>query len=260
VTTSTFAQSRALSMRAVLGIARQPQVFIPAIVFPLFFAALNSAAFERTTSLPGFPAADSFLDFLFPATVVQGVLFGGLGAASELAQDIESGFFERLISAPTRRVAILVGRLAGGAALGFFQALLFMGLFTLFGAEVAAGIGGIAVIAVAATILALFVGAVGSAMALKTGSVEAVQGSFPLIFISVFMSSAFFPRQLMQGWFKAVATYNPISWMIEAMRDLVLVGWDSGDALVAILVPVVGAALAVLLALFALRARLAMSA
>jgi len=90
--------------------------------------------------------------------------------------------------------------------------------------------------------------------------VEAVQGSFPLIFISVFMSSAFFPRQLMQGWFKAVATYNPISWMIEAMRDLVLVGWDSGDALVAILVPVVGAALAVLLALFALRARLAMSA
>lgn len=249
------AHAGALSMRAVKGIVRQPQLLAPAVFFPLFFAALNTAAFERTTALPGFPA-DSFLDFLFPATVVQGVLFGGVGAAGELAQDIESGFFERLIAAPTSRVSILVGRLAGGAVLGFAQAVLFMGIFMLFGAEVQAGLAGLLVMAVAATALSIFVGGFGSTMALRTGSVEAVQGSFPLFFVTVFMSSAFFPRQLMSGWFKTVATYNPISWMIEAMRDLVLVGWDTRDALVALAVPFAGAALMTAVSMLALRHRL----
>ena len=256
---SAAAQAGALSRRALVGITRQPQVLVPSMFFPLFFAALNTAAFQRTTSLPGFPAADSFLDFLFPATVVQGVLFGGIGAASELAQDIESGFFERLVAAPISRVSILVGRLAGGAALGFAQALIFMGVFTLFGAEVRAGIGGLLVMAVAATLLSLFVGGFGSMMALRTGSVEAVQGSFPLFFITVFFSSAFFPRELMSGWFKSVATYNPISWMIEAMRDLVLVGWSADDAVVAVAVPAVGAVLTTAMSLAALRHRLAVA-
>jgi ABC-2 type transport system permease protein len=257
---SAPAQAGALSWRAMVGIIRQPQVLVPSLFFPLFFAALNTAAFQRTTSLPGFPAADSFLDFIFPATVVQGVLFGGIGAASELAQDIENGFFERLIAAPIARTSILVGRLAGGASLGFAQALIFMGIFTAFGAEVQAGIPGILVMAIAGTLLALFVGGFGSTMALRTGSVEAVQGSFPLFFVTVFFSSAFFPRELMSGWFKSVATYNPISWMIEAMRDLVLVGWSADDAITAIGVPAVGAALTITMSLAALRYRLAAAA
>jgi ABC-2 type transport system permease protein len=256
---SLVATSAALARRATLGLWRQPQVWLPSIVFPLFFAALNTAAFQRSTNLPGFPATDSFLDFLFPATIVQGVLFGSLGAGSELAQDIESGFFDRLVASPVRRTSILVGRLAGGAVLGACQAFAFMGVFSLFGARVQAGLAGLVVMALTAMLLAVAIGALVSAMALRTGSVEAVQGAFPLVFITIFISSAFFPRQLMRGWFHEVASVNPISWMIEGMRHLVLVGWDLGEALTALAVPAVAAVGSVSLALAALRRRLAMS-
>ncbi|MEN3273467.1 MAG: type transport system permease protein, partial [Actinomycetota bacterium] len=128
---------------------------MPSLFFPLFFAALNTAALGKSTALPGFPAADSFLDFMLAATVVQGVLFGGIGAASEMAQDIENGFFERLVAAPTARVSILLGRLAGGAALGAAQSVVFLAIFVVFGAEVKAGIPGILVLVLTGTLLAL---------------------------------------------------------------------------------------------------------
>lgn len=253
------AQAAALSGRAVRGLLRAPQVWVPSILFPLFFAALNTAALGRSTQVPGFPAADSFLDFLFPATLTQAVLFGSLGAASELAQDIESGFFDRLVASPVSRTAILVGRLAGGAALGAIQAVVFIAMFSVFGAEVKAGVGGLLVLPVVAVLLAVGLGALASALALKTGSVEAVQSAFPLIFISIFASSAFFPKELMRGWFRAVATYNPITWMIEGMRHLVLVGFDAGEAATAVAVPAAITVIGVAVALRALTRRLAAS-
>jgi ABC-2 type transport system permease protein len=257
---STIAHARALSYRAILGVVRQPQVWIPSMFFPLFFAALNTAALGKTTNLPGFPAADSFLDFMLPATLVQGVLFGGVGAASEVAQDIESGFFERLLAAPTARVSILLGRLAGAAFLGSMQALLFLTIFTLFGVEVKAGVAGMVWLIVVGALMALSIGTIGAAMALRTGSVEAVQGAFPLVFISLFLSSAFFPTQLMHGWFRSVAEANPFTFMINGLRDLVLVGWSTEDALVAAGVPIAIISLGLLLSLRQLARRVAVAA
>jgi len=250
----------ALARRAVISLSRQPQVWIPSMIFPLFFAALNTAALGRSTSLPGFPEADSFLDFLFPATITQAVLFGSLGGASELAQDIESGFFDRLVTSPVWRTSILVGRLAGGAVLGAVQALVFIGIFTLFGARVEAGPAGYVVLTATAVLLALAIGGVAATLALRSGSVEAVQGAFPLVFITLFISSAFFPRQLMKGWFEVVASLNPISWTIEAMRHLVLFGFDAGKAATALGVPAALAVGSISLALWAFRRRLAASA
>jgi len=252
--------ARVLSYRAILGVVRQPQVWMPSMFFPLFFAALNTAALGKSTALPGFPKADSFLDFMLAATVVQGVLFGGVGAASEMAQDIENGFFERLVAAPTARVSILLGRLAGGAALGATQSIVFLAIFAAFGAEVKAGVPGILVLVLTGTLLSLSIGTIGTAMALRTGSVEAVQGAFPLVFISLFASSAFFPRQLMRGWFHAVATWNPFSWMIDGLRHLILVGWSTNDALAAIGVPVVITVFGVAISLRQLQRRLAVAA
>jgi ABC-2 type transport system permease protein len=257
---SAGAHTRALSYRAILGVIRQPQVWMPSMFFPLFFAALNTAALGRTTALPGFPRADSFLDFMLPATLVQGVLFGGVSASSEVAQDIESGFFERLIAAPTSRISILLGRLAGAAFLGSAQAVLFLAIFTIFGVEVKAGVRGILVLILVGALMALSIGAIGAAMALRTGSVEAVQGAFPLVFITLFLSSAFFPTQLMHGWFRTVAEANPFTWMIDGLRHLVLFGWSTNEALHAVLVPIGIIALGVVLSLRQLQRRLAVAA
>jgi len=261
---AVVAQVGALSRRSVINIWRQPQVWIPSLAFPLLFAALNTAALGK---VPGqlaerfgihpFGPGDRFLDYLFVGTLIQGVLFGSLSGGSELAQDIESGFFDRLVATPVARSSILVGRLAGSAALGAVQGLVFMGIFLAFGAKVAGGVAGAAVLPVAAALLALAIGGLACAMAIRTGSVEAVQGAFPLVFITLFISSAFFPTPLMKGWYKAVATHNPITVMIDGMRHQVLFGFDVGQAARAILVPGGLAALAIGLCLLTLRARLA---
>ena len=197
---------------------------------------------------------------MLPATLVQGVLFGGVGAASEVAQDIESGYFERLLAAPTARVSILLGRLAGAAFLGSLQALLFVAIFTVFGVEVKAGLAGMVWLVLVGALMALSIGSIGAAMALRTGSVEAVQGAFPLVFITLFLSSAFFPTELMNGWFKTVAEANPFTYMINGLRDLVLVGWSTDDAVVSAGVPLAIIALGLVLSLRQLQRRVAVAA
>lgn len=255
-------QSLLLSRRAVLAVLRQPQVLVPSIFFPLFFAALNAAAFDRITAeQPVFAAQfDSFLDFLLPATVLQGVLFGSTQAGTEMANDIENGFFDRLLASPVSRTSILVGRLAGGAVLGALQAVFFTAVLVVFGARIDGGIGALLVLVVCSALLGIGIGGFGVMLGIRTGSAEAVQGAFPLIFVLMFTSSAFFPRALMTGWYATVARYNPISWILEALRDLISIGWSAGDAAVAISVSAAVAALSVVVSLRALRRRLSVAA
>lgn len=218
-------QILALGRRSVSGTFRQPTVWFPGIFFPLMIAAVNSAALERTTNLPAFPEVESFLQFLLPATIVQGVLFGGIIAGSDMALDVQDGFFERLVASPVARTSILLGRLSGSAVLGAVQALLFIGVFSVFGAPIVGGIPAVLGLVVLSVLLAVAVGAWAAGLGLRTGSQEAVQNSFPLIFILMFISSAFFPTTLMTGWYQTVAEANPLSWLIDGARDLVISGF-----------------------------------
>jgi len=248
-------QAASLAVRAIRNIRRQPPVFVPAMVFPLIFTAMNAAAFDRTTNLPGFPPVESFLAFLLPAAVLQGVIFGSTSAGTEVAADVADGFFDRLVSSPVSRLSILVGRMAGGAVLGGVQVLWFVAVLTPFGATMKAGLPGLAVFVLAGMLTAVAIGGFAVAVGLRTGSAEAVQGTFPLVFVLLFTSSAFFPRALMSGWYKSVAGYNPVSWLVEALRDLSIHGWSATDAAVALAVPIGIASVSLSVAARALRAR-----
>lgn len=250
----------ALSRRSIVNVVRQPAAVVPAFLFPLMFLALTSASLNRSTQLPGFPQVDSFLQFAVATTIVQGALFGSIAAGSDMATDIEHGFFDRLVASPVSRTSILVGRVAGAAVLGFVQALVFFGVTSLFGLNVVSGLPGILLVAAVAAVISAGIGALAVAFGLRTGSAEAVQGSFPLLFVLMFFSSAFFPRNLMEGWFKTVATYNPISWLIEAARSLVIEGLNARDFFVALAVAAVIFVLGTMLAGLALRRRLAVGA
>lgn len=218
-----------MSRRSISAMLRQPALVVPSLIFPLFFLALGTASFSRATALPGFPEVDSFLDFAIAGAIVQGILFGSFTGATALATDIENGFFDRLLAAPTWRASILVGRLAGGMAYGGFQALVFLLVLLPFGLSVKSGVVGAAVMALGGMLTALAVGALMSAMALRTGSSDAVQGAFPLVFVTLFFSSAFFPRQTMEGVYRSIANVNPASHLVEGFRDLVIDGltWDA---------------------------------
>lgn len=233
---STAEQYLALSRRSVFQIIRTPIAIFPSLAFPLIFLALNSAALDRSTELPGFPAVESFLHFMFATTVVQGTLFGSIAAGAMMARDIEEGFFERLMAAPTSRGSILVGRLAGAATFALFQSWFFFAVASLFGLEIKGGILGMVGLSLVCAVLAAGIGAISVAFGVRTASSEAVQGSFPLLFALMFLSSAFFPRQLMTGWFQDVAAANPFSYLIESLRHQVIVGFDLSELGIAVAV------------------------
>jgi len=230
---------------------------VPSLIFPLFFAALGTSSFSRaTTAVPGFPAVDSYLDFALAGSVVQGILFGSTVGATALAVDIENGFFDRLLSSPSTRSGIIVGRMAGGMVYGCFQTVFFIVVLLPFGLSLKGGVAGVLTMAAGGTILALAVGALMSAMAIKTGSSEAVQGAFPLLFIAMFFSSAFFPKETMSGLYKTLAYINPISYLVEGFRDLTIDGFSASAVVRAVVIPAILAMVAVVLALWALTSRL----
>jgi ABC-2 type transport system permease protein len=253
----TFEQARALARRSVLGTLRQPQVWLPGLIFPMFIAAVNTSTMGLApTSIPGFPEVSSLLDFLLVASITQSVLFGGLTAGSDTATDIQTGFFDRLLASPVSRTSILVGRLAGASVTGALQAIVFMVVYGIFGVRLAGGVAAAVLLVLYAMVLALVIGGFAAMLALRTGSAEAVQNVFPLTFIGLFISSAFFPTEVMTGLYQTIAELNPITWMIDGMRHQVIVGLDLGEAAVSLAVAAALASLAIFGAHRALQARL----
>ena len=250
-------QTLQMTKRSTLEIVRQPAMSAPSMIFPLFFAALGASSFGRTTNLPGFPKVDSFLQFSMAATVIQGVLFGSISGAAALATDIENKFFDRLLLAPSTRSGIVLARLAGSALFGAFQAAFFLLVLWPFGGTIRGGVPAFLVMVASGGLVSLAIGALMASVAIKTGSAEAVQGAFPLIFILLFFSSAFFPRETMSGTYRKIADVNPISHLVEGLRDMVLHHVTMGSIAKAILIPIAVCIGATLLALGALRARLA---
>lgn len=252
-------QIGALSSRSVMSLVRQPSLVVPSLIFPLFFVALGTSAFARAINIPGFPKVDSFLDFALAGSVVQGVLFGSVTSAAALATDIETGFFDRLLVSPSSRTAILIGRLAGAMIYGLAQTLFFTLVLFPFGLSIRSGIFGLTAMMIGGLFTALAVGALMSAMAIKTGSSEAVQGSFPLIFILLFFSSAFFPRETMDGIYRRIADLNPLSYLVEGFRSLTIEALTVTAVLQTILIPAAISVIGIALSLRTLRNRLAAS-
>ena len=223
-------QIRVLARRSMLKTLRQPFQLFPIVFFPLILLAVNASGLKAVTSLPGFPT-HSYISFAIAVAFIQGGMFSLINTGTNLAEDIESGFFNRLALTPLKRVALLAGLLVGVAAVGALQSAVYIGIGLIAGAHIDAGLGGALVIIALGSLTTLAFGALGCAAALWTGSGEAVQGLFPLFFVFIFLSSSNLPRNLLKtGWFHSIANVNPISYLIEGFRSLYIYGWD-GTAL-----------------------------
>jgi ABC-2 type transport system permease protein len=219
-------QIGAVAGRSIKRTLRQPAMAIPPLVFPVALMLVNSAGLEPSTLLPGFPT-DSFLAFALAVPFIQGALFATMGAGTELARDIQTGFLNRLSLTSLRGSALLFGHLAGVIVLGVGQAIFYIAIGLLVGVEFAAGIGGIVVLLIFSVLVSFGFGALGAFLALRTGSGESVQAMFPLLFVFLFISSMNTPRDLIAvEWFRVLATLNPISYLIECVRSLIITGWD----------------------------------
>jgi ABC-2 type transport system permease protein len=228
--TGMLTQVGFLARRSITRTVRQPIMIVPSLVFPLFLLAVNSSGLAAATSLPGFPT-DSYLTFALGLTFMQGALFATMGAGQSIASDIQYGFFNRLQLTPLRGPALIGGQLAGVLIQGGLQAITYLIVGLAFGAHLEAGIPGVLVLLALAMLVAIAFGSIGLTIGLRTGNGEAVQGAFPLLFVFLFLSSASLPRDLIANdWFATVTTINPVSYIIEAFRSLLISGWD-GEAL-----------------------------
>jgi ABC-2 type transport system permease protein len=215
-----------LARRSLLKTLRQPFQMFPIVFFPAILLAVNASGLEAATRLPGFPT-HSYVTFAIAVAFIQGAMFSLINTGTNLAEDIETGFFNRLALTPLRRVSLIGGLLVGVAVLGVLLSGIYIVLGLIAGAHLEAGLGGVLMILLLGAITTMAFGALGCAAALRTGSGEAVQGLFPLFFVFIFLSSSNLPRTLLKtGWFHTVATWNPISYLIEAFRSLYIFGWD----------------------------------
>ncbi len=252
----TAAQVYHLARRSIIRQGRQPANVVAPVIFPLGLLAVNAGGLQLATTIPGFPT-DRFVAFAFAIPFIQGALFATMNAGTDLARDIQTGFLNRLSLTPVRGVALVLGQLAGVGAVALVQAVFYVVVAYLVDVHPASGAGGVVVLLALAVAIGVAFGAVGVFLALRTGSGEAIQGLFPVLFVFLLISSMNFPRNLIESdWFRWAATINPVSYLIEGIRSLIIAGWDGRALGLAFAITVALLAAALLVSALALRTRM----
>jgi ABC-2 type transport system permease protein len=224
---SLLEQVGAIARRSVMRTFRQRALLVFPLVFPLILFAINGSSLSAARKIHGFPDV-SYRDFALAVPFIQGALFVAVTAGTDLARDIQSGFFDRLALTPLRGSALLVGQLGGAAVVACVQSVVYLLVGLATGVGIRSGVGGALVLLVLSILIAFGFAGLGALIALRFGSGEAVQGIFPLLFVTVFLSSSSLPRNAIKtDWFRDVATYNPVSYLIEGIRSLIITGWDA---------------------------------
>jgi ABC-2 type transport system permease protein len=239
-----------IARRSVNRTLRQPALVVPVILFPLILLAVNAAGLASITKLPGFPT-DRYINFAIVVCFVQGALFAAITAGTELATDIDRGFLDRLALTPASRVPLLVGATAGGTALAVIGSVVYLAIGLIFGVTIASGVlGAITLVLFSVAVGVAFAG-IGAWLAMLTGSPEAVQGVFPLLFVLMFLSTMNLPADFIEkDWYRTIAEWNPLSLVIDGLRSLIIDGWDWG-----VLLPGLAVTAAIFVVFYGLAAR-----
>lgn len=255
--TSLPRQVALLARRSIRGALSSPAGYMPGIVMPLLLITINSSALQKATEIPGFPT-DRFLDFILVLTFMQGALFATSSAGLGLVRDIETGFLDRLALTPMRAGALVIAQISGAIAIAMGSALLYVAIGLVFDVDFRAGWLGIVALLGIAAWTAFSFATIGAWIALRSGQSEALQGVFPLLFATLFLSTVNMPRQLIEAdWFRAITYVNPVSYMVDGMRSLIISGWEPRLLAEAVVVLAIVSAIGVLGCARALRRRMA---
>jgi ABC-2 type transport system permease protein len=214
-----------LTRRNLVAIFRTPEALLPPIGISVFFLIIyNSTLGKAAGFIP--QIGGSYLGFILPLSIVSSSLAGAGIAAQNLVRDIESGYFNKLLLTPVNRAALLLGPILAGAVILGLQASIVVGVGMLMGLQPATGFPGLlAVIGLAILLGTGFAGFTVSA-ALGSGNAAATQSAGFIFFPLTFLAPTFVPLNLLDGWLKTAARVNPITYVLEAMRDLMISGWN----------------------------------
>jgi ABC-2 type transport system permease protein len=217
----------ALTLRWVRRLSREKFSMLFTLVQPmLFWLIFFGNLFQRTADVQVLQAPN-YISFLTAGVVVMTVLNNGLAGGVDLLFDKENGFLERLMSTPIHRSSVILSRFLFVMTITSLQVLVMLGVAALFGVHPATGLLGVATILLIGMLFGVGLTAISMAMAFSVkshGDFFSVLGflSLPMIFLS----SALVPLAAMPGWMAFLAQFNPMTWAIDAIRPLVLTGWD----------------------------------
>ncbi len=244
-----------LTKRHLVAIFRTPQALIPPIAISVFFLLIyESTLGEAAGFVPGL-SDNSYLGFILPLSIVSSALAGAGIASQNLVRDMENGYFDKLLLTPVSRAAILLGPILAGAVILGMQAAIVVGVGLLMGLQPATGFAGLlAVIGLAILLGTGFAGFTVSA-ALGSGNAAVTQSAGLIFFPLTFLTASFVPIELLNGWLQTAAQLNPITYVLEGMRDIINVGWGSDSLWQGIIACLILALAMYALAGYALRRR-----
>lgn len=208
--------------RAVRSIPREPESVIPALIVPLFFFVVNIGSLQKVSE--SFGRGFDFKAFQLPVAIVFAVT--GISRASTLVTDIQDGYFDRLTLTPIRRPALLLGLMVADFVLVVSLCIPVLILGFAVGVGFETGVLGVVVFILLAGAWGLVFTGFPYAIALKTGNPAAVNSSFILFFPFAFLTTSFVPKERLTGWLSTIATYNPVTYLLDALRSLAMKGWD----------------------------------
>ncbi|HJW65024.1 MAG TPA: ABC transporter permease [Actinomycetes bacterium] len=212
----------AITGRAIRGILREPELFIFALIIPVFFFVVQIGALadvaEQTLGIPEYAAFQLPISILFAAASTSG--------GNALVLDIAGGYWDKLSLTPAHRSALVVGNLFGEmfAVLGYSLVLLLFGF--AIGVRFASPVVGPVGLLALTLLFGIGFASVSIAVALATGSVRATQSTFIIFFPLLFLTPSALPRELMTGWFETAVSLNPMTYVVEAARSFL--GYGGG--------------------------------
>jgi ABC-2 type transport system permease protein len=246
-----LADLASIAGRALRAVPRDVEAVVPPVFIALFFFVVNLATLERLTEgIPGF----DYTGFQMATAVLLGVT--GVSRAPAVVLDVQNRYFDRLLLTPVRRSAILLGHMAADVAVAAALTVPIVALGLVLGVDFVGGPLGVLVFVGLASLWSLAFAGFGYAIALKTGNPAAVNSSFLLFFPFLFLTSSYVPRDQLSGWLDTVAGLNPVTYLLDGMRTLVLGdGWAWGELGQAVLAIAVVGAVSMSLCFAALRGR-----
>ena len=212
--------ARFLAARTIRESLRQPGVEVTNIFIPLFFLAVSTAAIGQVAGRAF--GVDNYLGFQLPVAVLQAVAGSSSASGIAMVTDMERGYFDKLLLTPASRWSLIIGRVSADAVRAVFFSAVMLAAALIFGAGMHAGVGGVFVVLLMAAVFGAAYSGIGIFVAMRTANAQAAQASFLLFFPLLFMAPAFAPKEIFAPWMQAVATVNPVTYMMEGIRELVL--------------------------------------
>jgi ABC-2 type transport system permease protein len=216
-----------LSIRCIKQIWRPLLALIPSLFIPVFFFVVNASSLDAFSKVPGFPPNTSYKDFIAPVALFTAIFFSAGNAGIEMVQDISNGYFKKLLIMPINRLTIVLGRLTEVAFQAVFQGLIVLVLLLAVGVRFQTGVLGLVAIFVLLILFAMAWSCVSMISALRTQNARLVQSLFVFVFPFLYLTTSQAPMELLPPTFRVIATYNPVTYVIEGVRALVLTGWGN---------------------------------